>query len=108
MADEEEVVEGAEAQPAATEFVPEASGKPKSNVYTTLLILAFVAFFAGSWIAGNEAYSHYDVQFFGIFKKVEKGTAASADSRGNTSTTPSNETPAKDPSPTPPPTPPPK
>ena len=107
MADEEEVVEGAEeAQPAATEFVPEASGKPKSNVYTTLLILAFVAFFAGSWIAGNEAYSHYDVQFFGIFKKMEKGAGAGTDSHGatNASTTspdpaPGNTTAPKDPPP---------
>ena len=103
MADEEEVVEGAEeAQPAATEFVPEASGKPKSNVYTTLLILAFVAFFAGSWIAGNEAYSHYDVQFFGIFKKQERGAGGgSPDSRANTTTTTttSPEPPPKDPAP---------
>jgi hypothetical protein len=69
MAHEEEVDE---AQPAATEFVPEASGKPKSNVYTTLLVLTFCAFFAGSWVAGNEAWQHYDVQFFGIFTKHPK------------------------------------
>jgi hypothetical protein len=89
MADEEEVEE---AQPAATEFVPEASGKPKSNVYTTLLILAFVAFFAGSWISGNEAWQHYDVQFFGMFKKTERkgGEAAPATTGTNAST----ETPA--------------
>jgi hypothetical protein len=85
MADEEEAVE--EAQPAATEFVPEASGKPKSNVYTVLLILAFCAFFAGSWIAGNEAYNHYDVQFFGIFAKHAKaGGEASSSTPTGTST----------------------
>src|SRR5215470_10222282 len=67
MADEE-VVEGEEAQPAATEFVPEASGKPKSNVYTALLVLTFCAFFAGCWLAGREAWEHYDVQFF-VFTK---------------------------------------
>ena len=68
MADEE-AVEGEEAQPAATEFVPEQSAKPKSNVYSVLLILTFCAFFAGCWIAGNEAFNHYDVTFFGIFGK---------------------------------------
>ena len=96
MAREEEVEEGAEeAQPAATEFVPEASGKPKSNVYTTLLVLTFCAFFAGSWIAGNEAHNHYDVQFFGMFKVTKKGAGggASESTGSGTTTNTSTETP---------------
>jgi hypothetical protein len=68
--EDDEVVEGEaeEAQPAATEFVPEASAKPKSNVYTVLLILSFVAFFGGCWLSGREAWEHYDAQFF-VFTK---------------------------------------
>ena len=96
MADEEEVEE--EAQPAATEFVPEASGKPKSNVYTTLLVLTFVAFFAGSWIGGSEAYQHYDVQFFGIFKKQIKA-GGSVEPAGPAGGTPASTEPPKDPAP---------
>jgi hypothetical protein len=98
MADEEEVEE---AQPAATEFVPEASGKPKSNVYTTLLVLTFCAFFAGSWIAGNEAWQHYDVQFFGIFTKHAKAGGEPS----NTSTSTSTSTDSTNKEATPPPKP---
>lgn len=98
---EEEPVEGGdegeaaeEVQPAATEFVPEASAKPKSNVYTTLLILSFVAFLTGSFVAGREAWENYDVQFFGVFSKGGKGGGGSSSSDasggtgGTTTTTP--------------------
>ena len=78
--EEEEVVEeGAEeeAQPAATEFVPETSAKPKSNVYSAILILTFCAFLAGCILTGRETWEHYDVQFW-MFTKQQKGTAAGA------------------------------
>src|SRR5262245_58034240 len=71
---EEEVVEdeGAEeAAPAGAEFVPEQSLKPKSDVYTLVLILTFCAFLAGCILAGREAYEHYDVQFW-VFDKAGK------------------------------------
>ena len=78
MAHEEAPVE--EAQHAATEFVPTASGQPTRDVSTTLLVLTFCAFFAGSWIAGNEAWQHYDVQFYGIFTKHPKAGGESSTS----------------------------
>ena len=53
---------------AGAEFVPEAPGKPKSDVYTLLLILTFVAFLTGIIIAGKELYEAYDVQFW-VFTK---------------------------------------
>ncbi len=59
--DEGGPVEGAE-------FVPEAVAKPRSDAYTLILILAFVAFLAGCIIAGRELYENYDVQFW-MFKK---------------------------------------
>ena len=86
MADEEEVTEGAEeAQPAATEFVPEASAKPKSNVYTAILVLSFCAFLAGCILSGREAWEHYDVQFW-MFTKQNKGTGGTG---ASTDTAPS-------------------
>ncbi|MBV8879744.1 MAG: hypothetical protein JO332_07270, partial [Planctomycetaceae bacterium] len=42
-----EAVEAEEAAPAATEFVPEQTHKPKSDVYTLILVLTFVAFLTG-------------------------------------------------------------
>lgn len=70
MADEE-VVEGADegAPVEGAEFVPEAVAKPRSDVYTVLLILAFLAFVAGCIIAGRECWEHYDVQFWMFTKK---------------------------------------
>jgi hypothetical protein len=72
MADEEEVVEeGAEeaAPVEGAEFVPEAAAKPKSDVYTLVLILTFVAFLAGCIVAGREAWENYDVQFWMFTKQ---------------------------------------
>ena len=77
MADEEEIVEGGDEtieQPAVdasagAEFVPEASSKPKNDIYTLLLIVGFVAFLTGCILAGNELYNFYDVQFWVITKK---------------------------------------
>ena len=57
-----------EAAPAATEFVPEQTHKPKSDVYTMILILTFVAFLTGCVVAGREAWENYDVQFW-VFTK---------------------------------------
>ena len=102
--DEGEAVE--EAQPAATEFVPEASAKPKSNVYTTLLILAFLAFLTGSFIAGNEAWQHYDVQFFGVFSKGGKGGGGGDTGGGSGGGTPTTNPTTNPESTTPPATPP--
>ncbi len=77
---EEEVTEGIEPQgegaPAGAEFVPEAALKPKSDVYTVLLILTFVAFLAGAILSGREAWEHYDVQFWVFGKKPRAAEAA--------------------------------
>lgn len=61
-----------EAAPAGAEFVAEASHKPKSDVFSALLILTFLVFLAGTIIAGREAWEHYDVQFY-MFTKEGKG-----------------------------------
>jgi len=89
--DDEVVEEGAEeeAQPAATEFVPESSAKPKSNVYSAILILTFCAFLAGCILTGREAWEHYDVQFW-MFTKQQKGTAAGAGGGGADTAPPSS------------------
>lgn len=80
---DEAPAEGAEPQeaagaPAGAEFVPEAALKPKSDVYTVLLILTFVAFLAGAILAGREAWEHYDVQFWVFSKKPRAGEVAPA------------------------------
>ena len=72
---EEDVTEEVEAQeeasPAGAEFVPEATHKPKSDVYSAMLILTFLVFLAGAIIAGREAWENYDVQFY-MFSKEGK------------------------------------
>lgn len=74
-----------EAAPAATEFVPEQAHKPKSDVYTLILILTFVAFLAGCVVAGREAWENYDVQFWVFTKHPPKGVeAAPAPAEGET------------------------
>ena len=67
---EEEPVED-EGPASGAEFVPEAALKPRSDVFTLVLILTFVAFLAGCIVAGREAWEHYDVQFF-VFTKDAK------------------------------------
>ena len=101
--EEEAVEEGAEeAQPAATEFVPEISAKPKSNVYSAILVLTFCAFLAGCILSGREAWEHYDVQFW-MFTKQPKGTTAAPGVPTDTApATNTSETP-KDPPKEPPP-----
>ena len=87
MADEENVEDteamdpAEEAAPAATEFVPEQTHKPKSDVYTMIIILTFLAFLTGCIVAGREAWENYDVQFW-VFtkhppKNVDSGPAPS-------------------------------
>lgn len=61
--------------PAGAEFVPDKPSKAKSDSYTAMLILAFLAFLAGTIISGREAWEHYDVQF-GMFEKRPGGAAA--------------------------------
>ena len=80
--DTEAMESAEEAAPAATEFVPEQTHKPKSDVYTMILILTFVAFLTGCIVAGREAWENYDVQFW-VFtkhppKSVEPAGAAPA------------------------------
>jgi len=83
MADEE-IVEDTEAMdpaqdeaaPAATEFVPEQTHKPKSDVYTMILILTFLAFLTGCIVAGREAWENYDVQFWVFTKHPPKNVDA--------------------------------
>ena len=93
--DEEEDTESMEqaedSAPAATEFVPEQTHKPKSDVYTMLLVLTFLAFLTGCIVAGREAWENYDVQFW-VFtkhppKSVDSGPAPSSGG-GAASTTP--------------------
>jgi hypothetical protein len=77
MAEEEdtETMDAAEeAAPAATEFVPEQTHKPKSDVYSLILILTFLAFLAGCIVAGREAWENYDVQFWVFTKQAPKSS----------------------------------
>jgi hypothetical protein len=73
-----------EAAPAATEFVPEQTHKPKSDVYTLILILTFVAFLTGCIVAGREAWENYDVQFWVFTKNQPKAVETQAPSSTNT------------------------
>ena len=76
-----------EAAPAATEFVPEQTHKPKSDVYTLILILTFVAFLTGCVVAGREAWENSDVQFWVFTKHPAKGVEpAAAPSGGGAAT----------------------
>ena len=101
--DDEEVTEDMdasegqeEAAPAATEFVPEQTHKPKSDVYTMILILTFVAFLAGCVVAGREAWENYDVQFWVFNKDSKKGGAAATETAPAPSTTAPAPAPAGD------------
>jgi hypothetical protein len=88
MADEEnpedtEEMAQEDAAPAATEFVPEQTHKPKSDVYTMLLVLTVLAFLTGCVVAGREAWENYDVQFW-VFtkhppKNVDSGPSKSSE-----------------------------
>ncbi|RPH44604.1 MAG: hypothetical protein EHM91_08120 [Planctomycetota bacterium] len=80
-----EAAEAEEAAPAATEFVPEQAHKPKSDVYTLILILTFVAFLAGCVVAGREAWENYDVQFWVFTKHPPKGVEAASSAPSSTS-----------------------
>lgn len=91
-AEDTEAMEATEdAAPAATEFVPEQTHKPKSDVYTMLLILTFVAFLTGCIVAGREAWENYDVQFWVFTKQPPKASEPAAvpgGGGGNTGTAP--------------------
>ena len=78
--------EAEEAAPAATEFVPEQASKPKSDVYTMILILTFVAFLAGCVVAGREAWENYDVQFWVFTQHPPKGVEPAASTGGGGAT----------------------
>jgi hypothetical protein len=89
MADEEIEGQEAEAAPAGAEFVPDqGSHKPKSDVYSILLILTFLAFLTGCIVAGREAWEHYDVQFFVFTKHPPKDQSGGGGASGATGTTP--------------------
>ena len=75
-----------EAAPAATEFVPEQTHKAKSDVYTLILILTFVAFLTGCIVAGREAWENYDVQFRVFTKQPPKSTEPAAPAGGGAAT----------------------
>jgi hypothetical protein len=77
-----------EAAPAATEFVPEQTHKPKSDVYTMILILTFVAFLAGCITAGREAWENYDVQFWVFTKQPPKSVEPSSSGGGAATSAP--------------------
>jgi len=87
-----------EAAPAATEFVPEQTHKPKSDVYTMILILTFVAFLTGCIVAGREAWENYDVQFWVFTKhppKAAEGTPAPSTNTSTAEPAPPPSTPMK-------------
>ncbi len=95
MADEEEIVDETEsmeqteeAAPAATEFVPDQAHKPKSDVYTMILILTFLAFLTGCIVAGREAWENYDVQFWVFTKHPPKSADAGPSTPANTDAAP--------------------
>ena len=102
MAEEEdtETMDAAEeAAPAATEFVPEQTHKPKSDVYSLILILTFLAFLTGCIVAGREAWENYDVQFW-VFTKpppkpAEVSSTTTPANTGTAVTEPLPATPAK-------------
>ncbi|HEX7896185.1 MAG TPA: hypothetical protein VF950_00290 [Planctomycetota bacterium] len=92
---EEEVTEDMaateeEASPAGAEFVPEATHKPKSDVYSAMLILTFLVFLAGAIVAGREAWEHYDVQFY-MFTKEGKAAQGGGTTEVNTTPAPPPE-----------------
>src|SRR5947207_6193065 len=80
--DTEAMESAEEAAPAATEFVPEQTHKPKSDVYTLILILTFVAFLTGCVVAGREAWENYDVQFWVFSKQPAKQVEQTAPPSG--------------------------
>ena len=86
--DTEAMESAEEAAPAATEFVPEQTHKPKSDVYTMILILTFVAFLAGCVVAGREAWENYDVQFWVFTKHPPKGVEPAAAPAGGATSAP--------------------
>ena len=96
MAEEEdtETMDAAEeAAPAATEFVPEQTHKPKSDVYSLILILTFLAFLTGCIVAGREAWENYDVQFWVFTKQAPKSAEAPSTSAPATTGTTAPELP---------------
>ena len=74
---EQEIVEEPEGVQGA-EFVPQGPSKPKSDVYTLILILTFVAFLTATIIAGKELYENYDVQFW-VFEKEDPNKVQNSD-----------------------------
>jgi len=86
-----------EAAPAATEFVPEQTSRAKSDVYTLILILTFVAFLTGCVVAGREAFENYDVQFWVFTKQPPKNIDATPPGAG----APASTAPEAAPAPTP-------
>jgi len=98
MADEENVEEtesmdpAEEAAPAATEFVPEQTHKPKSDVYSLILILTFLAFLTGCIVAGREAWENYDVQFWVFTKHPPKSSEPAGPSTSTNTNAPAPDT----------------
>jgi hypothetical protein len=82
-----------DAAPAATEFVPEQTHKPKSDVYTLILILTFLAFFTGCIVAGREAWENYDVQFWVFTKHPPKNVDSGPAPASGATTAPAAEPP---------------
>jgi len=90
--DTESMEQAEDSAPAATEFVPEQTHKPKSDVYTMILVLTFLAFLTGCVVAGREAWENYDVQFW-VFTKHPPKNVDSGPAPSSTSTTPPTEAP---------------
>lgn len=60
----DDLIEPIPGQGKAPEFVPEDVRRPKSNVYTMLLILSFILFAVTIYLAGKELREFYDVRFW--------------------------------------------
>lgn len=72
----EELPEGPAEVPQVPAFPIDV--KPRSDIYTLMLILSFITFVTVAILAGKEAYDHYDVQFY-VFGKENSLTRKAAE-----------------------------
>ncbi len=63
LLDDADLPEDAGGDAEGVELQEAGSLRPKSDIFTLMLILAFVAFLTGCIIAGRECWDNYDVQW---------------------------------------------
>lgn len=88
---EEEIPQPEEPIPQVPAFPIDV--KPKSDVFTLMLVIIFLALVGTATLAGMEAYEHYDVQFW-VFDK--HGAVAPQEEEGQTEEAPAEEPPAEE------------